>query len=41
MVIDAVINQVGENASRFGEQLDKAGRRLDWLFLKTCNYGHP
>lgn len=27
MLIDAVINQVGENVSRYAKQLDKAGRR--------------
>lgn len=40
MSIDAVINQVGENASRYGEQLDKVGRRHEgkdiiqkWAFV--------
>jgi hypothetical protein len=40
MSIDAVINQIGENASRYGEQLDKVGRRHEvkdiiqkWAFV--------
>lgn len=40
MLIDAVINQTGESASRFGEQLDKVGRRHEvkdiiqkWAFV--------
>ena len=40
MLIDAVINQAGESASRYGEQLDKAGRRHEvkdiiqkWAFV--------
>ncbi len=40
MSIDAVIHQVGENASRYGEQFDKVGRRHEvkdiiqkWAFV--------
>jgi hypothetical protein len=40
MLIDAVINQAGESVSRYGEQLDKVGRRHEvkdiiqkWAFV--------